>query len=276
MSHDKASRAPDRKRKQKKGLPFLIPSCSFGYHHALIIAILVSIILLSLLLGGCSSSSALIPDIFLLSLSYQKYTPTPDPAQGDYSTYSTIGKIVSNTHLQVRVGYFGLCVDADGSGNYWLCSNNATALAQRVSVDEDPLNLIWTANQFKQSMIISYLMVVAVVLAVLCVFLLATFPAWYAEDDTECKPIPSRVVSQMALFITFLASTFVFVSVLWQYTASVAASIVARDFANGSVMSSAGTAALVLGSITCTLLMGVVGALLAMVLSKRVFESGAV
>jgi hypothetical protein len=184
--------------------------------------------------------------------------------------------------LQVRVGYFGLCVNPDGSGNSWLCSNNATALAYHVSVDEDPLNLIWVANRFQETLVISYLLVAAVVLAVSCVFLLATFPAWHDDEESDaesvkrevkCKRFPSRAVSQVALFIVLLASTFVFVSVLWQYTASVAASTVARDFANGSVMSSAGTAAMVLGCFTFMLFVGVGAGLLAMVLSKRALAS---
>jgi len=284
MSSSKASKASAGKRKLR--WPLYVPSFYyFGHHHALTVVLLMSIILLSLLLAGCSSSSTLVPAIFLLSLSYQRYTPTPDPAQVDYTVHTAISNIVCDARLQIRVGCFGLCVNPDGSDNSWLCSNNATALAYHVSVDEDPLNLIWVANRFKETLVISYLLVAAVVLAVFCVFLLATFPAWHDEEESDsegvnrevkCKRFPSRAVSQVALFIVLLASMFVFVSVLWQYTASVAASTVARDFANGSIMSSAGTAAMVLGCFAFMLFMGVGVALLAMVLSKRALASSVV
>jgi hypothetical protein len=54
------------------------------------------------------------------------------------------------------VGYFGICINPDGGA--WLCSNNATALATEVDVDQDPLNLIWLAAQFKDMIVFPYLM----------------------------------------------------------------------------------------------------------------------
>ncbi len=131
-------------------IPFL------GYHHVLMILIIVTIILLSLLLAGCSSSAPLIPDIFLLSLYYQQYTAVPDTAQANYNVNQAISNIVDGAILQARVGYFGICVNSRGGS--WICSNNATALALDVSVDEDPLNLIWLASQFKDMIVFPYLL----------------------------------------------------------------------------------------------------------------------
>lgn len=110
----------------------------------------------ALLLAGCSSSSPLIPDIFLLSLYYKSYEATPDTAQVDYNVHTAIQNIAGKAQLQARVGYFGICVNPDGGS--WLCSNNATTLAGRVSVDQDPLNLIWLASQFKDMIVFPYLM----------------------------------------------------------------------------------------------------------------------
>lgn len=156
------------------GLQRLIPF--LGYHHVLMILIAIAIILLctslrssintsgactdnhpitALLLAGCSSSSPLIPGIYLISLYYQGYTPTYDPAQVDPGVTAAIANIVGQATLEVRVGYFGICVDADGS---FLCANNATALAEQVSIDQDPLNLIWVAETFKNEIVFPYLM----------------------------------------------------------------------------------------------------------------------
>jgi hypothetical protein len=77
-------------------------------------------------------------------------------------------------------------------------------------------------------------------------------------------------VSQIALAIIFIASIFVLVSVLWQHTASVAASIIEQDFANGSVSSGVGSSAMVLGWFSFTLLIIVTIGLLVMILSIRV------
>lgn len=110
----------------------------------------------ALLLAGCSSTSPLIPGIFLISMYYQKYSPAYDPAQVDPAVTTAIANIVGGARLEVRVGYFGVCVTPDGGG--YLCSNNATALAEQVSIDQDPLNLIWVASTFKDSIVFPYLL----------------------------------------------------------------------------------------------------------------------
>ncbi|KAJ1325716.1 Factor-induced protein 1 [Microdochium nivale] len=248
-------------------IPFL------GYHHVLMILIAIAIILLSLLLAGCSSSSPMMPDIYLLSLYYEPYTAVPDTAQVDYNVNQAIRNIVGNARLQTRVGYFGICINPNGGS--WLCSNNATALANEISVDEDPLNLIWLASQFKDMIVFPYLIIIAIIFAFICFLLLATFPGWHEEEDSEgsereVKPFPSRPVSQIALAIIFIASIFILVSVLWQHTASVAASIIAQDFGNGSVMSGIGSSAMTLGWFSFALFIIVTIGLLVMILSIRV------
>lgn len=111
---------------------------------------------LALLLAGCSSTSPGIPNIFLISLYYQHYPPSFDPAQVDPGVTTAIANIVGQAQLEVRVGYFGICINPDGGS--FLCSNNASSLASQVSVDQDPLNLIWVASTFKDSIIFPYLM----------------------------------------------------------------------------------------------------------------------
>ena len=69
---------------------------------------------------------------------------------------AAIANIVGNAMLEVRVGYFGICVNP--SGGDFLCSNNATALAEQISIDQDPLNLIWVAHTFKDSIVFPYLL----------------------------------------------------------------------------------------------------------------------
>ena len=101
---------------------------------------------------------------------------------------------------------------------------------------------------------------------------MATFPGWHEEvDETgserEVKPFPSRPVSQAALALIFVSSVFVLVSVLWQHTASVAASTIAQDMGNGSVKSGVGSSAMVLGWFGFVLLVIVTVGLLVMILS---------
>lgn len=119
--------------------------------------------------------------------------------------------------------------------------------------------------------------IVAIVLSFICFIILATFPGWHEERDSsgsdiEVKPFPSRPVSQIALALIFIASVFVLVSVLWQHTASVAASTVAQDFGNGSVKSGVGTSAMILGWFGFALFVIVTIGLLIMILSIRALD----
>jgi hypothetical protein len=98
----------------------------------------------------------MIPNIFLISFYYQEYTPHYDPTQVNPGVSAAIANLVGRASLEIRVGYFGLCVQPD-DGSY-LCSNNATLLAQQISLDQDPLNLIWVANTFKNSVVFPYLL----------------------------------------------------------------------------------------------------------------------
>lgn len=116
------------------------------------------------------------------------------------------------------------------------------------------------------------LRIVAIILAFICFLLLATFPGWHEETDErggehDVKNFPSRPVSQVALALIFVSSVFVLVSVLWQHTASVAASTIAQDLGNGSVKSGVGTTAMILGWFGFTLLIIVTIGLLVMILS---------
>ncbi|KAG4269481.1 hypothetical protein FPRO04_03141 [Fusarium proliferatum] len=269
-----SSSSSSRRQKVQVGWYRFVPF--LGYHHVLMILIAIAIILLSLLLAGCSSSSPLIPDIFLLSIYYKNYTAVPDTAQVDYNLHSAIENIAGDASLQARVGYFGICINPDGGS--WLCSNNATALAKEVDVDQDPLNLIWLAAQFKDMIVFPYLIIIAIIFAFVCLLLLATFPGWHEETDSEgsdreVKPFPSRPVSQIALALIFVSAIFVLVSVLWQHTASVAASVIAQDFGNGAVKSGVGTSAMVLGWFSFALLIVVTIGLLIMILSISVLSS---
>ena len=128
------------------------------------------------------------------------------------------------------------------------------------------------------NLLISAHSIVAIIFAFVCFVLLATFPGWHEEIDDrgserDVKPFPSRPVSQVALALIFVASVFILVSVLWQHTASVAASTIAQDLGNGSVQSGVGTTAMVLGWFGFALFIIVTIGLLIMILSIKLLDN---
>jgi hypothetical protein len=96
------------------------------------------------------------PNIFLISLYYEKYNPISDLSQVQTQSPLAISRIVGGAEMEVRVGYFGICVQPDGGS--FICNANATALAEIVTVDQDPLNLIWVASTFKDAVVFPYLL----------------------------------------------------------------------------------------------------------------------
>jgi hypothetical protein len=74
----------------------------------------------------------------------------------DPDVTTAIANIVGGATMEVRVGFFGICIQPD-SGSF-ICNANATALAEVVSVDQDPLNVIWLAERFKDTVVFPYLM----------------------------------------------------------------------------------------------------------------------
>lgn len=113
------------------------------------------LVCLALLLAGCSSSSPQIPSIFLISLFYEKYPAIQDSAQVNPEITTSIVSLVSGAELEVRVGYFGICI-LRGGGSF-ICNANASALAGLLNPEEDPLNLVWVASTFKDAVVFPYL-----------------------------------------------------------------------------------------------------------------------
>jgi len=120
------------------------------------------------LLAGNSSSSPGIPGIYLITFYYPLNGSLPiyNPAIVNTGVYGatqttawgqpTFPEIVKDTCLEVRVGYFGLCVNADGHS--FICSNNATLLAELLTPEQDPLNLLFVASTFKNNIVFPYLL----------------------------------------------------------------------------------------------------------------------
>ncbi|KNG84971.1 hypothetical protein ANOM_006786 [Aspergillus nomiae NRRL 13137] len=252
-----------------------------AYHHVLMGVCSVIIILLSVLLAGCTTSNGM-RNIYLVSLKYRNgsiSTPS-DPAfinPGIAEKVYNVSQPRNTTILEVRAGYMGLCLTQSDGAQF--CSNNAAALASMVkdqgygsNVTADPLNLIWIAKNFKETIVFDGLIFVAVVATFICLLALGTFPGWHEEvDETgserEVKPFPSRPVSQAALGLSSLGFIFALISILWQHINSSAAGTMAESLTYGAIESHVGTAAMILGWAAVACLGIVTLALLVMIMS---------
>ncbi|KAF1847935.1 uncharacterized protein K460DRAFT_333458 [Cucurbitaria berberidis CBS 394.84] len=249
-------------------VPFL------GYHHILMIGQVIVVVFISIILAGCSSYSTM-TNIYILGLSYTNSTPS-GLTSVTRNLSQTLNGFKGSSQLEVRVGYFGMCVRQRGI--VWLCSSDADGLAQQIGPENDPLNLIGTASKFKDDVLFSGLLFMAVVLAFICILLMATFPNWHAERDTrtgsdvDVQPFPSRPVSQVAMTQAFVAAILLLVAGLWQHIGSVGAAAMAETANYGNVKTDIGTNAMIMAWAGFTIEACVTIGLLVMILSIIVLD----
>ncbi|PVH85652.1 hypothetical protein DL98DRAFT_511239 [Cadophora sp. DSE1049] len=235
-------------------VPFL------GYHHVLMILLTIGMVFLSVMVAGCTTSNNL-QNVYILSLSYvptAEMSSSPSPVQLNGNISSTFSSIAStHSSLTVRVSYLGMCISQIES--QWMCSSNARTLSNLIKLyggvrsgEQDPLNLIWIAGEFKDRVLFSGLLLTAIPLGFVATLILATFPGWHEELDDEgsereVKPFPSRPVMKIALGALTLGSLFCFISVMLQHVAGAAGSAMVESLSYDTVRAKVGTASMVIG-----------------------------
>lgn len=182
-----------------------------------------------------------------MGLSYTNSTPS-----GLSHVTKNLSEILNDfkgsAQLEVRIGYFGMCVRERGV--LWLCSSDAEGLAQQIGPENDPLNLIGAGAKFKDDVLFSGLLFMSIVLAFICILLLATFPGWHKERDertgseVDVKPFPSRPVSMTASSQAIVSALLLLIASLWQHIGSVGAAAVAESANYGNVKSAIGAGAM--------------------------------
>lgn len=110
----------------------------------------------ALVLSACTSSSTTPLGLYLTHLSYQTIPQSNSPVQVNPDLVTTFTALVNGSSLEVRAGYFGLCVRYQSG--VWLCSSDSAGLARECQPYQDPLNLIWVQARFKEGIIFSGLM----------------------------------------------------------------------------------------------------------------------
>ena len=116
-----------------------------------------------LILSGCTTNAASIIGLYLISLSYQK-TPTSTSdgsALVNANLTGTFAVLAHSALLEVRAGYFGICVLGETDQGLWLCGSDTAKIATHFQSQQDPLNLIWAVTRFKSGIVFGGLMYVS-------------------------------------------------------------------------------------------------------------------
>lgn len=228
----------------------------------------------AILLAGCSAYSSM-TNIFILGLSYANST-LQHLESNQRLLAETMQDLKGSSELEVRAGYFGMCVRQ--SGVVWLCSSDYDGLARQIGYENDPLNLIGAAAKFKDDVLFSGLLFMVVILAAVSTVLLATFPGWHEEHDertgsvVDVKPFPSRPVSQVALAAAAIAAMQLVIASLWQHVGAVGTAAMAESANYGNVVTDIGAAAMSMAWVGTVVETTIAIGLLVMILSIIVLD----
>ncbi|KAI0152259.1 Ca2+ regulator and membrane fusion protein Fig1-domain-containing protein [Hypoxylon sp. NC0597] len=249
------------------------------FHHILMILNVLAIALWSILLAGCSSSNGL-RNVYLLSLSYKPKSTTSltDPLQVNPSIGETFTNALSQSNgtiQQINISHMSICVEL--LSGTWICGSNAQELVNDIKGDpqSDPFNLVWAIDKFQGESIFYPLIFVAIIFTFVATLLLATFPGWHEEADSdtgsqrEVKSFPSRPVSNAALALSSLATVLSFVSVFWQHIASASAQTLFQTLTYSTIEVHVGPAAMICGWFAFVMVCITSLGLLIMILSIR-------
>lgn len=110
----------------------------------------------AIVLSACTSSSTTVINIYLTYLAYHPISHSTSLAQVNPDLTTTFAALVNGSSLEVRAGYFGLCVRY--AGGIWLCSSDSAGLARQFQPYQDPLNVIWVQARFREGIVFSGLM----------------------------------------------------------------------------------------------------------------------
>ncbi|KAK2771100.1 hypothetical protein CKAH01_14478 [Colletotrichum kahawae] len=155
-------------------------------------------------------------------------------------------------------------------------ASNATAPSNSnttyLSTDDTRLELIDGAEKFKDEVVFKGLWIVSIILAIFTFLLLATFPGWHEEEDSEgsdreVKPFPSRPVTYLALACVLFSAIIALLAAFWQHMSSSAAVVMAGVFTRGDITGHVGAGAMALGWVLVSLLFLISLALLVFILS---------
>ncbi|KAJ8129892.1 hypothetical protein O1611_g3736 [Lasiodiplodia mahajangana] len=250
-----------------------------GYNQLVELISLISIILWSFLLAGCTASNS-IRNIYILALSYNKSpSPISDPLQITTNTTKVLqNQVLESLNIiqEVRIGYISMCVAFDSGA--WSCSTNSRELATSVrdKGNGDPLNLLSLGNVVRTRTLFYGLFIISLVFAFLSILFLLAAPRLrkriQGPDTGETTPVPTRKIAYIALVLNLVATLLGFASAFWQHISATDSSTIVRSLTYNLVAARVGTGSIVLGWVAASVSAIVTLGLLMIVLSIHILE----
>jgi hypothetical protein len=210
------------------------------HRHFIVLLQVLVVILLCILIAGCTGSSA--TTLYLVELKYSQYSQSPITATGivNQGWYSTMNTNVGDADVVTRIGFFGICTNSsalqEAVGGGWRCTTNATQLIDYFTIaTEDPMNLIYLSTQLRAKTYGGWTIIIALVLTFLDMFLVMF------SRPSQAFALP------VAAICCALAFIFAVLGVTWQQVAASTTSTVINNFTQHAVTARYGMPAAGLG-----------------------------
>lgn len=236
------------------------------YKYFLIFFLVLSIILSSVSISGCSDSSNSSVNNYLLQVRYAPYELDRPSGSGIVNTdaYTTLNSNVQNkSDLAIRIGYFGTCTKSSIQTNTtnhkeWYCSRNVTHLVDVLTVPtQDPFNAINLMNDIRVHHISPAILIISI-----CVNFIALIVLSAASLKRANLFFVSTALTVFACFMGL-------VGMIWQQTAVDTAANVIKNLSNNSMKSNSGPVSAGLGWTSTFILFCVAIGTVALVLSEK-------
>lgn len=184
-------------------------------------------------------------NVYVLEVKYINSTDIrPNPLVQSLS--GVLNNHKGSSQLEVRAGYFGMCVRQRGI--IWICSRDIDSLAEQIGFDNDPLDLIGTTSRFRDGVLFSGLLFISIGINFISIVNLAVFPNWHEksidlDSGSELQWAPSQATMNAVSSCCFASAGLTMVAALWQHVGSVGAAAMADNANYGNVKAEIGNAA---------------------------------
>ncbi|KAH6889255.1 Ca2+ regulator and membrane fusion protein Fig1-domain-containing protein [Thelonectria olida] len=232
-----------------------------NYPHELLFAVIT--VLLSLLLAACTSSNSFLRGIYILSFSYRTASQTSSGANDTISAVFNDQRNETTNIVEVRVGYFGICVMTNMGS--WICDTQSSNLARavRAANQSDPLNLLWIGNRFQSEAITTAFVFISVffVLGVLLLGLLSPLSSETLDNLSRGRLMTflnywaahSPTARAYSTWFMLSATASAFIAAMWHHLAGASGTALTKHLAFEAIECHTGTASIALGWVTFVL-----------------------
>lgn len=236
------------------------------YKYLLIFFLIMSVILSSVAIAGCSSNDAGLINAYLLEYRYAGYESQPLDGKGviNDGAYATFNSNANLTNLVIRIGYFSTCINertvtGNQSAPIWYCSKNVTRVVNQLDGQQikDPFNAIHLMNELRSNVLSPVVLVISVCLTFMSMLVLSA------------ANIKRAGLFFGATVMTLIACLFALVSLVWQQVSVDTAKSVIVNFSNNAIHATPGPVPAGLGWTSVVFLFGVSIGIVVLVLNEK-------